>query len=223
MRLGCLPLIAAFVLILILPWLFIGVLEGALVKLQIGPQTAAGVVFGILIGSMINVPVRRIERREPMPVDPWAMFGLGGYWPARQVRMVTVIAVNVGGCVIPTALAAYEIWSLLHWGAAAFAGLAAAVLLNIGVCYRLARPVRGVGILMPGLVPPLVAALAALLLAPQHATPVAFVAGTLGPLVGADLLHLREVGRMQTGILSIGGAGTFDGIVLSGIVALYLS
>jgi uncharacterized membrane protein len=52
---------------------------------------------------------------------------------------------------------------------------------------------------------------------------VAFVAGTLGPLVGADLLHLRQIERMDTGILSIGRAGTFDGILLSGIVALYLS
>jgi uncharacterized membrane protein len=84
------------------------------------------------------------------------------------------------------------------------AALAGAIFLNVVVCYRLARPVRGVGILMPGLIPPL-------------------IAGTLGPLIGADLLHLRQVERMDTGIVSIGGAGTFDGILLSGIVALYLS
>lgn len=101
--------------------------------------------------------------------------------------------------------------------------LAGAVLLNVIVCYLLARPVRGVGILMPGMIPPLVAATAALLLAPEHPTPVAFVAGTCGPLVGADLLHLQEVEKMDTGIVSIGGAGTFDGILLSGIVALYLA
>jgi uncharacterized membrane protein len=83
--------------------------------------------------------------------------------------------------------------------------------------------VAGVGILVPGLVPPLAAALSALLLAPEQATPVAFIAGTFGPLVGADLLHLRRIERMGTGIVSIGGAGTFDGILLSGIVALYLS
>jgi uncharacterized membrane protein len=62
-----------------------------------------------------------------------------------------------------------------------------------------------------------------LTLSPAHATPVAFIAGTLGPLVGADLLHLRDVEQLNTGIVSIGGAGTFDGILLSGIVALYLS
>ena len=66
-----------------------------------------------------------------------------------------------------------------------------AILLNVIMCYRLARPVRGVGILISGIVPPLVAASSALLLAPVHVTPVAFIAGTLGPLVWADLLHLR--------------------------------
>ena len=98
-----------------------------------------------------------------------------------------------------------------------------AILLNIIVCYWLARPVRGVGIAMLGLIPPLVAATSALMLAPSHATPVAFVAGVLGPLLGADVLHLREIDRIESGIVSIGGAGTFDGILLSGIVALYLA
>jgi uncharacterized membrane protein len=47
--------------------------------------------------------------------------------------------------------------------------------------------------------------------------------GVLGPLIGADLLHLRDIKTLETGIASIGGAGTFDGIVLSGIVADYLA
>jgi uncharacterized membrane protein len=72
-------------------------------------------------------------------------------------------------------------------------------------------------------VPALVAALLALLLAPGHAAPVAFIAGIAGPLIGADLLHLRDISKMASGIASIGGAGTFDGIVLSGIVAAYLA
>ena len=40
--------------------------------------------------------------------------------------------------------------------------------------------------------------------------------------VGADLLHLKEIEQSTVGMASIGGAGTFDGIVLSGIVAAYL-
>ena len=53
--------------------------------------------------------------------------------------------------------------------------------------------------------------------------PVAFVAGVLGPLVGADLMLLKDITRVSAGMLSIGGAGTFDGIVLSGMLAALLA
>jgi len=91
------------------------------------------------------------------------------------------------------------------------------------VCYFIARPVPGVGILMPGLVPAAVAAILALLFAPGDAAPVAYVAGVAGPLIGADLLNLRRFERLHTGIISIGGAGTFDGIVISGLVAAFFA
>jgi uncharacterized membrane protein len=90
-------------------------------------------------------------------------------------------------------------------------------------CYLVARPVAGLGIAMPGFVSPIISAGLALLLSSDMAPPIAFVAGVLGPLVGADLLHLKDIEASGTGVLSIGGAGTFDGIVLSGIVAAYLA
>jgi uncharacterized membrane protein len=221
-RLGCLPLAVALVLMLILPWVFADMMRTALLKLQIAPEIATLIVAGILMGSLINVPVKRIERDELVPVHPLALFGLGGLWQEiTRARTETIVAVNVGGCVIPASLASYEAVLLAQGGP--IAALMVAVLLNVILCYRLARPVRGVGILMPGMIPPLVAATSALLLAPEHATAVAFIAGTFGPLVGADVLHLAEVERMETGMVSIGGAGTFDGIILSGIVALYLA
>jgi uncharacterized membrane protein len=76
---------------------------------------------------------------------------------------------------------------------------------------------------MPGFVSPLVSAGLAPLLHSAMAPPVAFAAGVMGPLAGADLLHLKEIETRVVGVLSIGGAGTFDGIVLSGIVAAYLA
>lgn len=82
------------------------------------------------------------------------------------------------------------------------------------------------GIMMPGLVSPLVAVSLTWLLLPfgsPDRAPVAFVGGVLGPLIGANLLHLRDISRLSTGLLSMGGAGTFDGIVLSGILAALLA
>lgn len=67
------------------------------------------------------------------------------------------------------------------------------------------------------------AALCAVTVTPDQAAPVAFPAGVLAPLIGADLFHLRDMEKIDTGVAGIGGAGTFDGIVLSGIVAAYLA
>ncbi len=223
MRLGCLSIVIAIALAVVLPWVFADMLATALVKLHLSPNTAALVVFGIFAGSLVNVPVKRIIRTQRVPLDPLAVFGLQGWWPAmRQVRAETIVAVNVRGCVIPVGLAVYEVFSLSAQRRA-FTALAAAVLVNIGLCYKLARPVEGIGIVMPALIPAAVACSVALIFAPSFATPVAFVAGVAGPLIGADILHLRDIEGIASGIVSIGGAGTFDGILLTGILALYLA
>lgn len=219
-----LPLLLFLVLLVMLPFIFGQLFTAALIKLNLSPTAALLVVFGIFMGSPINIPVKRIPREESMPADPLAVFGLAGWWPSTmRVRRETIIAVNVGGCLIPVALALYELLHLVSAGWQPLAGLLLAILINIVICYWMATPIEGVGIAMPGLLPPLVAAMSALLLVPDQAPPIAFVAGTFGPLIGADLLHLRDVPKLSTGIASIGGAGTFDGIVLSGIVAAYLA
>lgn len=89
--------------------------------------------------------------------------------------------------------------------------------------HSLAYPVRGVGIAVPWLVPPLVAAGAALLLSRRSAPSLAYIAGSLGTLIGADLLNLGKVAGLGAPIASIGGAGTFDGIFLTGILAVLLA
>ena len=78
-------------------------------------------------------------------------------------------------------------------------------LVNIAIFYSVAKPIEGIGIAMPALLSPLVATALALLLAPEAAPPLAFVISVVGPLIGADLLHLREVEAAQTGMASIGG------------------
>ncbi len=219
-----LPLLLFLLLLALLPFVFSQLFTVALIKLKLAPTTALLVVIGIFIGSAINIPVKRIPRTESMLADPLAVFGLSGWWPSTmRVRRDTIIAVNVGGCIIPVALAAYEIFHLMAAGWQPLSGLLLAILINTMLCYRMAQPIEGIGIAIPGLFPPLIAAMSAVLLVPDQAPPVAFVAGVLGPLIGADLLHLRDVSKISTGIASIGGAGTFDGIVLSGIVAAYLA
>jgi uncharacterized membrane protein len=219
-----LPLLLVLLLLIMLPFVFGHLFAAALIKLKLEPGTALLIVIGIFLGSPINIPVKRIPRMESVTADPLAVFGWPRRWPLLQrLRQDTVIAVNVGGCLIPVSLALYETAQLTATGWQPIAGLLLAILINTVMCYWMAKPVEGIGIAMPGLLPPLIAAMSAVLLVPDQAPPVAFVAGVLGPLIGADLLHLRDVSKISTGIASIGGAGTFDGIVLSGIVAAYLA
>jgi uncharacterized membrane protein len=51
----------------------------------------------------------------------------------------------------------------------------------------------------------------------------AYVGGTLGTLIGADVLNLGRIGGLGAPIVSVGGAGTFDGIFLTGILAVLLA
>lgn len=221
---GCFSTLLILVLMAMLPLVFGQILLTALLKLHLGPVPAVLLGMGIILGSLINIPVKRIARMETGLVDPLAVFGLSGWWPRLlQARTETVIAVNVGGCLIPVGLAAYQLLFLLKEDPQTVLGLGIAVLVNVVICRWLARPVPQIGIVLPGMVPPAFAAVCAVLLVPEQATPVAFVAGVLGPLVGADLLHLGDMVKMPAGMVSIGGAGTFDGIVLSGLVAAYLA
>jgi len=221
---GLLPLFIFFVLLVMLPFVFSQLFTSALIKLKLEPTTALLVVIGIFLGSSMNIPVKRITRPESVPVDPLTVFGLQGWWPMLQRRRrETVIAVNVGGCLIPVTLAIYETAHVAAAGVKPLTGLLLVIFLNTMVCYWMAKPIEGIGIAMPGLFPALLVAVSALLFVPDHAPPIAFVAGVLGPLIGADLLHLRNIEKIAAGIASIGGAGTFDGIVLSGIVVAYLA
>jgi uncharacterized membrane protein len=90
--------------------------------------------------------------------------------------------------------------------------------------HLLARPVRGVGIAVPVLLPALAATAVALILRPAHATgTLAFICGTLGTLIGADVTHLRAIRKLDAPVVSIGGAGTFDGVFVTGVLAVLLS
>jgi uncharacterized membrane protein len=215
------PLVSILIfiaLVLLFPFVLGPLVGESLHKLHLSKDMAIFITAGVLVGSFINFPLYRIARDSAVPVDPLAHFGVSGFMQRWQSE--TIIAVNLGGCIIPLALALYELTMLDQAGLRA-AGIAS--LVNIIVCFFIARPVPGVGILIPGLIPPAVAAATAILLARQDAPAVAFIAGVSGVLIGADVFHLRDITRAPIGVASIGGAGSFDGIVLSGIIAAYLA
>jgi uncharacterized membrane protein len=72
-------------------------------------------------------------------------------------------------------------------------------------------------------VPPLSAAATALILSRREAPALAYVGGSIGCLIGADLLNLGKIQGLGAPVASIGGAGTFDGIFLTGVLAVLLA
>lgn len=226
--LGCSSIVLAISLACLLPIVLVDVMSDAMQRLDLSPTAAILAVLGILIGGLVNVPVFRIERLEEQPVEMMGAFGLWGFTPRFQrMRRDTIVAVNLGGCVIPAALAAWELLALVRAGGWPLTAVVFAAGINIVACYLAARPVSGIGIMMPGFVSPLSSVLATWLLLGGEAfadvrAPAAFIAGVTGPLIGADLLHLKDITRVSVGVLSIGGAGTFDGIILSAVLATVL-
>jgi uncharacterized membrane protein len=168
------------------------------------------VLVVILAGSLVNIP---IGRRKLLEVEESRFFGL-----MRQKRMrLQGLSINVGGALIPVALAGY----LLFRVPLKETFLATALLVII--CYSLAKVVPGKGIAIPLVLPALFATIFALILAFDFAAPIAFISGVLGVLIGGDILHLPRVMRENQGILSIGGAGVFDGIFLVAVIAAFLA
>ncbi len=171
-----------------------------------------------LLGSYVNIPVAELAPERVLSNQEISFFGMRYVIPMVAEWPRTVIAVNLGGAVVPTLLSLY-----LAVKNGLYVQSVVGVLIITVIMHWLAQPVAGVGIAVPTLIPPVVAAGVGLLLSRTCAPCVAYVAGSLGTLIGADLLNLGKIQGLGAPIASIGGAGTFDGIFLTGILAVLLA
>lgn len=193
-----------FALAAILGVLEVGALDYAYDRLGVPHRYFFTLLFAAWLGSMINIPLFTLPPPETTE-------------DGEEAR-ATVVAINVGGAIVPALLSLWVIGQQTH---------PTPILLSIaivaGATYLIATPVKGLGIAMPVLVPPLVAAGAALVLAPTAPAAAAYAGGTLGALIGADLLNLPRIRSLGAPVVSIGGAGTFDGVFLTGLIAVLLA
>src|SRR5216684_3367304 len=201
----------AIIFFFVLGFLFvlveIGVISRAFEMLGLPPNLAFLALLASLLGSYINIPITKVEGGELYTNEIVNSFGIRYRTPVRHAGGSTTVAVNVGGAIVPAMIATVIVALVVH---------------------RSARPVRGLGIATPMFIPPIVAVLTTWLLAaiiggPQHNDAIAYVGGVMGTLIGADLLNLNKLGDLGAPVASIGGAGTFDGVFLTGIVAVLLA
>ena len=193
-------------------------LRHAFLSLGVSSSTALLLLGATLIGSYFNIPVAHLPPERVMSAQVVDFFGMRYQVPLVENWPGTVIAVNIGGAVIPVLMSIYLLFARRLWFNGAIAIAIVAVMLH-----WLAHPVRGVGIAVPVFWPALITAIVAIVLAGEDAAPLAYIAGSMGTLIGADLSNLAKVQGLGAPVASIGGAGTFDGIFLTGLLALILA
>ncbi len=206
-----------FLLLFILPILFLlgflNIISFSLEKLGLSAETAFLILFLSLMGSAINIP---LGRKKVIYTEKHSTL-LPFFRKAQAKTKIEGLAINLGGAIIPLALSLYLLTKV------PIGPVAAATLLMIVISKLLARVVPGRGIKIPVFVPPLFSALFAFIFVPGFVAPAAFIMGTLGVLIGADILNLKRVAELGGEIIVIGGAGVLDGIYLVGIVSVLLT
>lgn len=174
---------------------FFGLADRVLDKLYLDDKTALIFIALLIAGSFIDIPVSTSPR----------------------------VIINVGGAVIPVALAVYVLaraGSSKEWVRAILATVVTGLSIY-GASYLLRDFGHGRGdIIDPSYVFIILAGFIAYTFGRSRRG--AFIAGTLGYLIN-DLIHLGRV--LTTNLPSVthfGGAGAFDTMVLTGIFAVLL-
>lgn len=194
------------------------ILRYAYMRLGVGPGAALLLLFGSLIGSYFNIPITVLPGQTVQSGQIVEFFGMQYVVPFVVSSPGTVLAINVGGAVIPTIMSTYLVIRYQLWLKAAIATAAIAF-----VIHSMATPVHGIGIAVPVFAPVVATAILAFILSREYAAPLAYIGGSMGTLIGADLLNLDKISGLGAPVASIGGAGTFDGIFLTGILAVLLA
>jgi uncharacterized membrane protein len=194
------------------------ILRYAYMRLGVSPGAALFLLFGSLIGSYFNIPITILPGATVQSGQVVDFYGMQYVVPYVTQWPGTVLAVNVGGAVIPTVMSAYLVLRYQLWLRAVLVTVVVAA-----VMHSMATPVPGIGIAVPVFAPVVTTAIIAFILSREYAAPLAYIGGSMGTLIGADLLNLGNIGGLGAPVASIGGAGTFDGIFLTGILAVLLA
>jgi uncharacterized membrane protein len=207
-----------FILILVVVVIQVGAFTIALDKLGLSAHSAMLLLICTLMGSAINLPLFSMRAEEPSEETKQMFLGLLFGRPLPFTGK-TIVAINVGGAIIPVSFSIY----LINTNQLPLIHVILAIATVTAVCRIFSRPIPRFGIGIPIFIAPITAALTALSLAPENSAPMAYICGTLGVLTGADLMRLQDIRKLGAPVASIGGAGTFDGIFLTGIVAVLLT
>jgi uncharacterized membrane protein len=211
-------LLFLFLLVALVAFIEIGVLSYAYQRMGIDKRHLFSLLVCSLLGSYLNIPIFELPPEQVMSNSYVDFFGVRHIIPLVREWPGTVVAINIGGAVIPLVLSIYLTVKNRLYGPALLGVALVTVLVHF-----MAHPVRGVGIAVPIFIPPVAATVVAVILSRGYAPALAYISGSMGTLIGADILNLGKIRGLGAPIASIGGAGTFDGIFLTGILAVLIA
>ncbi|MBR6011350.1 MAG: DUF1614 domain-containing protein [Methanomicrobium sp.] len=215
--------------IFLIPLLFLGLIGSALAKLGFNIFWIILLIIGMIVGSFVNLPLMKVKSEQQfVRVEHGRL--MDRLYKVPEFSNETMIAVNVGGCVIPVFVSIYILLSALTIADADPMGLYLRCLIATAIVavavFKTSTPIAGLGVATGFLIPPLCALICAIILSGGDsftAVAVAYISGTVGTLIGADVMNIGNLSNSGAPVASIGGAGTFDAIFLSGIIAAFLA
>lgn len=187
-------------------------------KLGFPPEYSVYFLFLSLLGSYLNLPIKNVISQVPLMHDKGIDLQRSGYsLPSHETGHSTSISVNLGGAVIPVLMSIFlsTLVSLVE--------VVIGILVMTIIVHKISKPVIGSGIAIHVVLPPLLAAAVALMISPLDAPLIAYISGTIGCLIGIDILNLKKLPDLGVPAVSIGGSGTFDAIFLTGIISVLLA
>jgi uncharacterized membrane protein len=214
-------IVLVLILVLVIGLIFIGVIGAAFEDVGFSPTVTVLILVATLMGSYINIPILKLKAKIPIIREEFvSFFGIVYRIPEVEYgETTTMVAINVGGALIPACVSLYLLSKMPSAILPALLGVAVVA----AVTHAFARPIKGIGITTPIFIPPLFAVLSAYLLPSSSPRVIAYISGVLGTLIGADLSNIKAIPNLGAPVASIGGAGTFDGVFLTGIIAVLLA
>jgi uncharacterized membrane protein len=196
-----------------------------------------GILSAILIVlspalSFVNLIVKRIKTgiiENVLELQYVDFFGIPIPVPKMTFREETMsIAVNIGGALVPlfVSITLFILMMYSPYSKIFYTALIVSLFINTLTTYFLAKPIKGVGIAVPAFIPPIISSIPAILIAgiSPAAASAAYISGSMGSLLGADILHLaKEPEKIFAPLVSIGGAGIFDGVFITGLIAFVIA
>lgn len=209
-------------------YLFLWSSGKAFTSLGLNPRIVSIIILISLLGSFINIPIYKYTLDEELVLTISYVNFYGIVYPVPSIEKVknkSVLAINLGGAIVPILVSLYLSYKLLTLEPATLMPLLISVVIASFIIHIYATPIPHLGIAVPTLIPSFTSMTLALFWGflgfdKSVMLTIAYVSGTLGSLIGADLMNLNKIRTFRSPMVSIGGAGTFDGIFLSGLLAV---